>query len=344
MSLTPTSVLVAGIAGASLGTEIAKALRLAGGYRLIGCDISPLAFGHYGKLFDRTFLVSRQRYVDDVISIAREEGVRIIVPGAEEPTSVLAAQNVRLVGKGIDLATNDPELVERMSDKSRCFAALERLGFAIPRTVPITDARSLDAIPLPCVIKPATGSGGSAFVFFARDRDEAEVYATYIAKNGRTGIAQQYVPHEGGEFTVGVLSGRDKSIEGVVALKRVFPSKLSVHSRGADFLISSGVSQGHIGEYREICATAAAIASALGSKGPLNIQGRVDKTGRFLPFEINARFSATTYLRSLAGFNEVDHYVRRLLGLVPTKPLVARPGWYFRSLTEAFVSDEALLS
>jgi len=36
------TVLIAGIVGASLGTEIAKSLRLAGGYHVIGCDPSPL--------------------------------------------------------------------------------------------------------------------------------------------------------------------------------------------------------------------------------------------------------------------------------------------------------------
>jgi carbamoyl-phosphate synthase large subunit len=43
-------VLVAGIGGASLGTEILKALQLAGRYELFGCDISPMAFGHYDGL------------------------------------------------------------------------------------------------------------------------------------------------------------------------------------------------------------------------------------------------------------------------------------------------------
>ena len=38
------SVLIAGIGGGSLGTEIAKSLRLAGAYRILGCDVSPLAF------------------------------------------------------------------------------------------------------------------------------------------------------------------------------------------------------------------------------------------------------------------------------------------------------------
>ena len=79
-------------------------------------------------------------------------------------------------------------------------------------------------------------------------------------------------------------------------------------------MISSGYSRGHIGPYEEICSTASAIAEAVGSRGPLNIQGRIDADGCFVPFELNPRFSASTYLRTLAGFNEVDHFIKCRLG------------------------------
>ena len=52
-------ILVSGIAGASLGTEIAKSLHHAGGYDILGCDISPLAFGHYDQNFGSTYVVGR---------------------------------------------------------------------------------------------------------------------------------------------------------------------------------------------------------------------------------------------------------------------------------------------
>jgi len=49
---------------------------------------------------------------------------------------------------------------------------------------------------------------------------------------------------------------------------------------------------------------------------------------------INPRFSASTYLRALAGFNEIDIYLRLLLGL-PAQPAEGvREGYYLRGLTE----------
>jgi carbamoyl-phosphate synthase large subunit len=122
-------------------------------------------------------------------------------------------------------------------------------------------------------------------------------------------------------------------------MKRMLEAKLSVAYRARGGIISSGYSQGRIEAYESICRQAEAIASVLQSKGPLNVQGRV-RQGILVPFEINPRFSASTYLRALAGFNEVDIYVKTLLGFPrPERPEI-RPGLYLRSLTETQVPLE----
>jgi carbamoyl-phosphate synthase large subunit len=338
------SVLIAGVGGASLGTEVAKSLRLAGGYRILGCDVSPLAFGHYDGACDRTFLVSRDRYIADLFAICRDQAVQAIIPGGTEPTRLVSDAKEDFRAEGICLAANASPVEALAADKAQCFRELERLGFAVPRTVAIASLADLRDVPLPCVIKPSVDSGGSSFVFFARSRQEAELYASYLLNDGRSVIAQDYIPHDLGEFTVGVLSEPSGGVLGVIALKRAFPAKLSILAQGRDFLISSGVSQGHIGAYPEICATAEKIARGFGSVGPFNVQGRIDALGRFLPFEINPRFSASTYLRALAGFNEVDHFVRLLIGAPAAAPLAIRPGWYLRGLTEAVVPENGLTS
>jgi len=267
-----------------------------------------------------------------------------IVPGAEEPMRLLAAADRSLINAGIRLAMNASDVVVKLANKEQCFSELQRLGVRIPRTVALADAIDFRTVPLPCVIKPAIESGGSAFAFFARDEQEARLYAEYLNKNGKRPIAQEYITHEFGEFTVGVLSDPSANVLGTVAMKRAFPAKLSILAKGDDFLISSGISQGHIGDYKSVCDAARAISAAVGSKGPLNIQGRVDRDGCFLPFEINPRFSASTYLRALAGFNEIDHFIRLLVGESGLAPLKVEPGWYLRGLTEVIVPEEHLVS
>lgn len=331
---SPITVLIAGIAGASLGTEIAKSLRNAGGYRVLGCDINPLAYGHFDQAFDETFNADPNAYIESVLRIARENAVRVLVPGGEVPAKLLAAAAEIFTASNIILAQNSPEVARVAGDKAACFERLAALGIAIPETRAIAEVGDLCGIPMPSIIKPSIASGGSSFVFFARSHEEASLYATYLLRNNLAPLAQSYIPEAKGEFTVGVLSNPNGTTEGVIALRRSFNAKLSVMTRGKDFLISSGYTQGRIEAFPEICASAQRIAEGLDSRGPLNVQGRVDADGQFIPFEINPRFSASTYLRTLAGFNEVDHFIRTLLKLPPRATLEARPGWYLRSLTE----------
>jgi len=334
-----TRILIAGIGGASLGTEIAKSLRLCGGYSLLGCDISALAYGRYSQVFDSTFVVQRDRYIEHVLEICISEKVAVLIPGAEEPTRLISGARERFIERGVHLGLNTAGVVAQLSNKRRCFALLHERGLRVPATVSLDSPSALERVNFPCIIKPAENSGGSAFVFFARSKKDGEHYAQYLSAQNMHPIAQDYVPHDKGEFTVGVLSAPDRRIVGSIALKRAFPSKLSIQSQGADFLISSGISQGHIGPYRDVCSVAEEIARAVESAGPLNVQGRVDQSGQFVPFEINPRFSASTYLRALAGFNEVDRFVKLLLGRETQSPIVVKSGWYLRSLTELFVAD-----
>lgn len=333
--------MIAGIGGASLGTEIYKCLRLAGRYEIYGCDVSETAYGLYGYDFAATYRIRRDDYVQSIIKACRNADAAWIVPGGEQPTALLAAATKALTTEGISLVTNDAAVVAMFSDKDAAFNRLAELGIPIPRTTAVVRSQDIDAVGLPCIVKPATGTGGSASVFFAASIDEAMVYTRFIRSSGATALAQEYVDISEGEFTIGVLSLPDGVVVGSIALRRAFNAKLSVSYRGRGGLVSSGYSQGYIGEFPDLCRQAERIAAAIGSRGPVNIQGRV-RDGILLPFEINPRFSASAYLRALAGFNEVDILLRYLIaGETPVLSPI-KSGWYLRSLTEMYVPEAHL--
>ncbi len=335
-------VLIAGIAGASLGTEIAKSLKQCEDYEIFGCDISPLAFGHYDHNFLHTFLIERDEYITNLLALCVREGIDCLIPGGDQPAILIGRESDRFVAAGIVVCQNSPELVARLSHKGECFKLLAEIGVDVPQTYVIESEDQIANIRTPCIVKPALYSGGSAYVFFARDADEVRVYCFYLKSNGLIPVVQEYIPVDGGEFTVGVLSLPNRACAGAIALKRSFESKLSISMRGEGFLISSGYSQGWIDAYPEICEVAIDIANRLGSSGPLNIQGRVTSDGRFMPFEINPRFSASTFLRTLAGFNEVDYFVRHAMGLPQKSSLSRRRGWYLRTLSETFIPPDGV--
>lgn len=338
----PFKVMIAGIGGASLGTEICKALRLAGNYNVYGCDVSQLAYGLYEPAFEATFRVERENYVSSVISACHAAGATWLIPGGEQPMAQLGTASAALAHAGIRFLANDSSIIAAFSNKQRTFELLTAHGFQTPRTAPVTTGEDIEVVGLPCIVKPSTGTGGSASVFFALTKDEAMVYAEFIRHSGSTPIAQEYVGDSEGEFTIGVLSLPNGQVAGSVALRRALQAKLSVTYRGRGGLISSGYSQGYIAPFPELCRQAERIAIAIGSRGPINVQGRV-RDGVLLPFEINPRFSASTYLRALAGFNEIDILVRFLsTGELPEPPML-KVGWYLRSLTERYIPEGRLI-
>ena len=333
-------VLIAGIAGASLGTEILKCLWLVRHrYTIFGCDISPLAFGHYQEEFERTFLINRQNYIESVLEVCRSADIDCIVPGGEEPLILLSKAADQLARDGLHLAANSPAVIERFTDKKKSFKFLAELGFKVPLTLTVEKPDDLEEMSYPCIVKPATGAGGSSFVFLAENKQEALLYVKYLARNGKTATVQEYISEEEGEYSFGVLSLPDRRLLGSIAMKRIFESKLSVHLRGPIGLIASPYGQGLIDDFKDLRTAAEQIAVAIASDAPLNIQGRV-RDGVLIPFEINPRFSGSTYLRAMAGFNEIDLYLRHaILGEDIACPPI-QYGYYLRSLSETYVSPE----
>ncbi|WP_397383723.1 ATP-grasp domain-containing protein [Prosthecobacter sp.] len=339
MSSSKRRVLIAGAGGASLGTETLKALAMTGRYEAVVADVSPMAYGLYQPQAAAGHVLRVESYMDDLIACCQREGVGLLVPGAEATLKLINGARQRLLEAGITPVLNRSEVIQACSDKSITFDVLKKLGIPVPQTRVLTCAEDLDDFPVPCIIKPATETGGSALVSAASTRTEALMYAQWIWTAGLKAIAQEYLPHSDGEFTVGVL--RFGSWTGSIAMKREFPCKLSYLLKNEKFLISSGYSQGLIDVFPEVCAQAERIAVALDSQGPLNIQGRF-VNGMFYPFEINPRFSATTYLRAMAGFTEIEIFLNHLAGEdSPPKPQI-KPGYYLRSLAEMYVPADRI--
>jgi len=341
MSLNKSAVLIAGIGGASLGTEIFKSLMIAKRYTIYGCDISPYAFGHYQNGFYSTFLVDPNHYVESIRTICLKHNIRAVIPGGEQPMILLGPYQDEFNALGIKITSNTSEVITVCANKDRLFDHFHTLNIPCPQTIHVRHESELIDFPCPCIIKPASGTGGSQMVFLASTKKEAKQYLSYILQNTEIALVQEYISVDEGEFTIGVLSLPNKKLVGSIALQRLFHAKLSVMSKTNIGLISSGYSQGLIDLFPDLCEQAEKIAIALHSAGPINIQGRV-RNGILLPFEINPRFSASTYLRAMAGFNEIDIYLQYVLYGIESFSLQVRPGYYLRSLSETFIDIQEI--
>ena len=333
------SVLIAGVGGASLGTELFKSLKLSGNYNIIGADISPYAYGLYQEGSAKTYVADKDRYIQSILQICKREKVDAILPGGGEPLLLLYKNKDVFDQEGILLAINSIEAIELCNDKLKTFEYLSSQGVPVPLTKQINSVDELDDFDYPCIVKPSIESGGSIFVYVAEDKEEAQLYVSYLNKRDIAAIVQEYIPHDEGAYSTSVLSLPNGEIVWSIALKKSFQNKLSFHIRYDGRIISSPYSQGLVDDFKDIRMQVEKIAQKIDSRGPLNIQGRL-KNGVFYPFELNARFSGGTYLRAMAGFNEVDIFLQYLFEQRYAPPEEIKYGYYIRSLEERYVSYE----
>jgi carbamoyl-phosphate synthase large subunit len=325
ISTTQPTVLVTGVGGAAVGNQVLKALRLAERkYRFVAADANQqnlkLARAGTGYVVPPA---SDPHYFDTILEICNKERVQIVVPGSEPESKLLIRFREKLRRSGILLLTNDARVIDLCMDKMATYQFLTDHGFPAPRSVLVESEADL-RVPAgyPLIVKPARDSGGSKNVFIAQKEDELLFFARYLLRYTHAVLIQEYVGTPEEEYTVGVLSGFDGELLGSVALRRFLCDALSTRlaapnftgrsDLGDELVVSSGFSHGTIQDFGEIRRKCEEIAVALGSRGPLNIQCRV-ANGVLFPFELNPRFSGSTSLRALTGFNEPDLLIRREL-------------------------------
>ena len=321
--MSPRVVLVTGVGGGGIGEQVVKALRLAGrSYSIVGGDAQPRSLG-LGEVDLPVILplASAPEYLDVVFSVCGRLGVRGVYPGSEPELLALSSARARFAAQGIVLFANSPPVIATGLDKAATAAFLDGNGYLSPRSMVVTTPAELEAVPfLPAILKPNTGGGGSANVFVAQTPGELRLFGTYLLENGVRCLVQEYLGTAADEYTVGVLSDLDGMFVNSIAVRRnilaAFSNRFRVPNRtgnpgfGDQLVVSNGISQGEIGGFPEVTGACERIAQALDSRGPLNIQCRlVDGAVRI--FEINPRFSGTTSLRALVGFNEPDLLYRR---------------------------------
>lgn len=344
------NILITGVGGGGHGEQILKALRLSDKkYRIIGTDMSPISKGL--AVVDKSYIVppaTSPDYLDTILSICKENDVKVLFHGSEPELKVMSANRDRIQHEGIFLPINTTEVIDTCMDKFKTNQFLLEHGFVFPKTNRITSLADIDGIDYyPVVLKPSIGGGGSANTMIAQSADELHAFCEYLLKIYPEFIVQEYVGTPDSEYTACVLSSMDGEYINSIAVKRMITSslgnRLKVKNRtdrsdlGEVLAISSGISQGEIGRFPEVTEQCKPIAAALHSKGPINIQLRYFRDKVYI-FEINPRYSGTTSLRAMVGFNEPDIMIRKhLLGETIQPDFDFKEGFILRGLEETYI-------
>jgi carbamoyl-phosphate synthase large subunit len=294
---------------------------------------------------------SDPRYLEALAHAANALGARFIVPGSDVELVRVAEGREALarLTPAIPLV-NDRATIALCRDKGASAAAIARAGLRAPRTLDCASVAAVlegiarERLAYPVVLKPRHGGGGSADVYVAQDEEELRFHAARILRGGGAAIVQEYVGDGDSEYTVGVLHHPDGSLAGSFALRRDLGSLLSTRFRapnrtgraelGTHVVVSSGFSQGEVDDFALVRAHAERVAEAMGSRGPLNVQGRLVGSELFV-FEVNPRFSGTEAMRAMAGWNAPETLIEWHLGLEPAMATFrVRPCTFIRTVVE----------
>lgn len=293
-------------------------------------------------------MATSENYIDFILGVCIQKNVKAIIPGSEIELKVFSNNTKVFLERGIQLLINSPEILKVCLDKNLTSKFLDQNGFLSPLSFAISNEKDLDEIKVfPLVLKPSVGGGGSVNTMIVQNSEELKVFGKFLLGQYKEFIAQEYVGDPQSEYTVGVLSTQDGQIVDSIVLKRNIISGLGAKIKllntsgkselGKYLAISSGISQGEILRHELISKTCEEIAKKLQSVGPLNIQCRLANNKVYI-FEINPRFSGTSPMRALAGFNEVEISIKnKVLQQSIFSRVDYKLGHLVRGLNENFV-------
>ena len=349
MNTKQITVMVTGVGGGGHGEQILKALKLSNtGYRIIGADMSLTSKGLVDA--DETVQLppaNDSNYIDALLSACASYNVQALFHGSEPELKAMAKHRSQIEAQGIFLPINPGSVIDLCMDKFKTMEFLREHGFKVPRYERICSQNDLSKVDFyPVVLKPSIGAGGSADVTIAQTEEEVIALGNMLLNNCGEFIVQEYIGTPDSEYTVGVLLNMKGDLINSIAVKRSILSSLSNRIKipnrtnrkelGDLLAISSGVSQGQIGRFPAVTKPCEIIAKQLGAVGAVNIQCRI-QNGQVYVFEINPRFSGTTSLRAMVGYNEPDILIRQeLLNETCKVGFDYKEGVIVRGLSETF--------
>jgi carbamoyl-phosphate synthase large subunit len=220
------------------------------------------------------------------------------------------------------VVVSSPRVISIADDKWLTYKFLKDNYFPYPKTTLIAGLTDfLRECDFPLVVKPRVGAR-SAGVSLVKDDGELRA-ALALAHNP---VIQECVATPDAEFTSGLLVVNG-SVTAVVTMRRD--------------LRDGNTYRAYVQPNAAYNSLLAEVAAALGGFGPLNFQFRV-ADGVPKIFEINARFSGTTPLRALAGFNEVDVLLRHIILGEPIRTPQLRPYTILRYWSEIAVEADQI--
>lgn len=269
-------------------------------YKIFATDVNAKAPGLYRA--DAGILVppvTAPGYLNFIIKTCIEKKIKAIFIGSDEELVPLTRARQEIEKKtGAIVISNPIDVVSKAGDKWKTFEFLKENGLpCADSSLPQDQDRFIRQHEFPIVVKPREGHGSLHFyiVHNAKELDNAE---NMIRNAGWRPFLQEYLKGDNSEFTTGVTVSHDGKAMSSISMNKT--------------LKSGQTYKAFIDSYKNIRKSAEQVAVKIGARGAINIQAKMSN-GKPKIFEINARFSATSPLRAVAGINEPDIVFRNMV-------------------------------
>lgn len=286
------NILVTGVGG-NIGQGVIKALKRSNlDSRIIGVDCNPLSAGFFAS--DERYIVPSVKdpgMTDELIRIIKKEKIDYVIVASDQEVEVYIDIKDRIEKEtSARIIMSSKDVIRITTDKYLTAEFLRENGFPYIESVLYSDKKGLSDFlkkhPFPLLIKPKIGYG-SKNVFIVNNEEELHVFGKRI----QDAMIQTIAGEEDSEYTAAVVYFKDGPVFEHIIFRR------ELHG-GTTY-------RAEVVEDEEMTRQVRRIVECLDPFGPCNVQFRyVD--GKVVVFEVNPRFSGTTSLRSLIGFNDVE--------------------------------------
>ncbi|MDT0677477.1 ATP-grasp domain-containing protein [Autumnicola musiva] len=320
------NILVTG-AGALLGQGILRSLNeIKGNMTIHTCDPAWRSGGHWLGDFAHTIpLATDNNYIVEISRLISENNINLLFIGTDVELPVFAENKEKLESQfNLKIIVSNKKVIEIANNKYLTAKFLQENDYPFPYSVLSEDKKGVKELKeksaYPYFAKPVDGARSKGIVKVENEKilDEITSYPNNL-------VIQEFISEEEGEFTSGCLVLDGKAVA-VVTLKR-------------DLRDGNTYRAYYEKEFTRYDETIKKIAESLGVEGPCNFQFRI-RNGEPVIFEINARFSGTTPLRSFFGFNEVEAVVNHYTNQQKISQPELREGEVLRVWADLFIPKE----
>jgi len=288
------------------GTQACKALREEG-YEVVLVNSNPATIMTDPEMADRTYIEPLTWEV--VAKVIEAERPDAILPTLGGQTGLNLAMDLAHHGVlekyGVEMIGANAEVIAKAEQRDLFKQAMERIGLEVPRGVTVTNLeearRAIDAIGLPCVVRPSftLGGSGSSIAYNRQTFDELVLHGLNASPVSQVLLEESVLGWK--EYEMEVMRDKDDNVVIICSIENFDP--MGIHT--GDSITVAPAQTLTDKEYQRMRDASLAVIREIGVEtGGSNIQFAIHPdNGRMVVIEMNPRVSRSSALASKAtGF------------------------------------------